>query len=356
MSEGAGAGAGSATDGSNLAANGQVDRGQGRWNEGEPHAPASSAVAVATPHGDEVALPADGIRTYYGTPVLHEPTWKSDIGWYLFTGGLAGASSVLAAGAELAGARPVARTARLAALAGIGASPIFLIRDLGRPARAANMLRVLRPTSPMSVGSWLLTAYGPLAGGAALGELLGRLPRLGRLAGFGAAALGPAVATYTGVLVADTAIPAWHEARGVLPYLFAASAAASAGGVVSAVLPSEQAGLARRLGAMGAAGEVLIAERMVSSLGEVGRPYREGRAGRFQQMAKVLGMASAVLLTFGRNRRWATAVGGVAGATGAACERFAVLNAGRQSARDPKATVGPQRRRMKRTGRPTRLR
>jgi formate-dependent nitrite reductase membrane component NrfD len=310
---------------------------------------------VATPKGDEVARSPDAIRTYYGTPVLHEPIWKSDIGWYLFTGGLAGASSVLAAGAELAGARQVARTARLAALAGIGVSPVFLVHDLGRPARAANMLRVLRPTSPMSVGSWLLTAYGPLAGGAAVGELLDRLPRVGRVAGFAAAALGPAVATYTGVLVADTAIPAWHEARRLLPFLFAASAAASAGGVVSAVLPSEQAALGRRLGAMGAAGEVLIAERMVSSLGDVGRPYHEGLAGRFQQMAKILGISSAVLLSFGGKRRWATAMGGAAGVAGAACQRFAVLNAGRQSARDPNATVGPQRRRLQRTGRPTRL-
>ncbi|MDQ3456389.1 MAG: polysulfide reductase, partial [Actinomycetota bacterium] len=60
---------------------------------------------------------------------------------------------------------------------------------------------------------------------------VGRHPRLGRLAGAGATVLGPAMTTYTAVLLAATAVPGWHEAHRELPFVFARSALASAGGV-----------------------------------------------------------------------------------------------------------------------------
>ena len=43
--------------------------------------------------------------------------------------------------------------------------------------------------------------------------------------------LGPAVASYTGVLIADTAVPAWHDAHRELPFLFVGSAASAAAGL-----------------------------------------------------------------------------------------------------------------------------
>ncbi|MEJ7799097.1 MAG: NrfD/PsrC family molybdoenzyme membrane anchor subunit, partial [Ilumatobacter sp.] len=98
---------------------------------------------------------------YYGKPIVRPHIWEDSIAWYFFTGGLAGASSVLAAAAELAGRPRLARHARRAAMVGLVPSPVFLIADLGRPARFYNMLRVFKPTSPMSVGSWLLSVYAP---------------------------------------------------------------------------------------------------------------------------------------------------------------------------------------------------
>jgi formate-dependent nitrite reductase membrane component NrfD len=287
------------------------------------------------------------IRTYYDAPVLQDPVWKADIAWYLFTGGLAGGSSILAAAGDLAGDAAVARTARLAALGGIGVSPYFLIKDLGVPKRFPNMLRVFRPTSPMNVGSWLLAGYGPLVGLAAISDVTGLLPRLGRVAGLGAGVLGAGVATYTAVLVADTAVPAWHEARYELPFVFASGAAASAGGVATAVLPPRSARLPRRLGLLGSVAEVVAAELMNRRLGDLARPYHEGRAAAFRRASGALGLAgSGLVAVAGRRRRWASVLGGAAMVAGAACERFAVLEAGRQSARDPRATVGPQRERL----------
>ncbi|HEV7862178.1 MAG TPA: NrfD/PsrC family molybdoenzyme membrane anchor subunit, partial [Acidimicrobiia bacterium] len=168
------------------------------------------------------------VRSYYGQPVLHTPVWKAEVPWYLFTGGLAGAASVLAVTAELTGRSNLARTARGVALGGALASPAFLVSDLGQPARFLNMLRVFRPTSPMSMGAWLLSAYVPAAGAAAVLDLAGVLPRAGRVAGTAAALTGSMLTTYTGVLLADTAVPVWHEAHRELPFLFAASAATAA--------------------------------------------------------------------------------------------------------------------------------
>ena len=86
-----------------------------------------------------------------------------------------------------------------------------------------HMLRLFKVTSPMSVGSWLLGLEGALVTVAAAHEFLGVLPRvLARLAGALAGVLGMPVATYTAALVANTAVPVWHEARHTLPFAFAA--------------------------------------------------------------------------------------------------------------------------------------
>ena len=177
--------------------------------------------ASRTPHDH----PGD---SYYGSPIINPPVWEErNIAGYLFVGGLAGASSILAAGAELSGRQRLARSARVTASAAIGLSLVVLVDDLGRPERFLNMLRVIKPTSPMSIGSWLLAVYTPLCAAAAASDLLGRAPRAGRAAGIGAGLLGAAVSTYTAALIADTAVPVWHDARRELPFVFAGSAAAS---------------------------------------------------------------------------------------------------------------------------------
>ena len=117
---------------------------------------------------------------YYGKPIVEPHVWKDYIGWYFFTGGLAGASSVIAAVAELAKQPALARHARRASMIGLLPSPALLVADLGRPKRFVYMLRVMKPTSPMSVGSWLLALYSPLAAGSAMLGELHVVPRLRR--------------------------------------------------------------------------------------------------------------------------------------------------------------------------------
>ena len=126
---------------------------------------------------EQLMVPDAEFSSYYGRPVIKEPVWKApDVPGYLFLGGLAGASSVLAAGAEVAGYGELARVAKVGALGAISLSAVALVHDLGRPERFLHMLRVFKPSSPMSVGSWLLAAYGPVAGAAAVSEVTGILP------------------------------------------------------------------------------------------------------------------------------------------------------------------------------------
>jgi formate-dependent nitrite reductase membrane component NrfD len=297
--------------------------------------------------GEQSMVPDVEPVSYYGRPILKAPVWKAPIPAYLFTGGLAAGSSMLAAGSRLTGNNVLARRSTVTAFAALGTSMALLVEDLGRRGRFVNMLRVAKPSSPMSIGSWLLATYGPATGLAASCEVLGVMPKLGAAAEVSAAALAPAVATYTAVLLADTAVPVWHEARRTLPFLFASGAAASAGAVSVLTTPAAQAGPARRLAVTGAISEVLVAEAMKHSLGELGEPYKTGRAGALDKAATACSGVGAVLVaTAGRRRRFAAVAGGLLVATGAALERFAVFEAGRQSARDPKYIVDPQRARL----------
>ncbi|HZY76436.1 MAG TPA: NrfD/PsrC family molybdoenzyme membrane anchor subunit, partial [Jatrophihabitantaceae bacterium] len=227
--------------------------------------------------------------SYYGRPILKEPTWEPlDIAGYLFTGGLAGASSILAAGAELTGRPRLARATKLGALAAISVSAVALVHDLGKPSRFYNMLRVAKPTSPMSMGSWLLSGYGPLAGATAISDVTGIAPGLGRAAGLGAGVLGSGVASYTAVLIADTAVPTWHESRKQLPFVFVGSAATAAGGLGMLTAPCAEAGPARRAALGGAALELAASNAMEHAAGLAGETFHEGKAGMLLRAAKVL--------------------------------------------------------------------
>lgn len=299
--------------------------------------------------GEQLMVPEAEFRSYYGKPILNEPTWEAtDIAGYLFLGGLAGASSILAAGADLTGRPALARTGKLGALVALSGSMYALIHDLGRPARFVNMLRVVKPSSPMSVGSWVLTAYGPPAGVAAAAALTGLLPRIGRVATLGAGLVGPAVAAYTSVLIADTAVPTWHEGYRELPFVFVGSAAGAAGGLGMIGAPTAQAGPARRATLLGALTEVAAVRTMEHRMGDRAEPLRTGTAGALMRTAEMLIVTGAVVGgLLGRRSRTAAVLGGIASLAGSACTRFGIFHAGVASARDPRHTVVPQRERLR---------
>jgi formate-dependent nitrite reductase membrane component NrfD len=291
------------------------------------------------------------LRSYYGQPIIKEPTWTWEIPTYFFTGGVSGASSVLSLSAKLFGNERLSKTALYVGAVADAVSPLLLISDLGRPERFHHMLRVFKVTSPMNVGAWVLLVNGGASNTAAALELLGILKPLKLVAETVGAFFGPPLATYTGVLLADTAVPVWHEARHELPWLFGASAAASAGAAACIFLGPADAGPARRLAVGGVAAEGAVMHAMELRLGELGEVYHQGAAGKLSWSARALAGAGAVLLARrGRRSRAAAALGGALVCAGELCLRWAVFKAGFQSARDPKYTVKPQRERASRRG------
>jgi DMSO reductase anchor subunit len=298
---------------------------------------------------EQTMVPEPEFESYYGRQILKTPTWKTpDVPLYLFLGGLAGGSSLLAEGAALSDRPALERVARLAAAGGAAAGTVALVHDLGRPERFLNMLRVFKPTSPLSVGSFILAPFSALSGAAAMSHLTGRLPRLGRLAGAGAAVFGPPLATYTAALVANTAVPAWHEAHRELPFVFAGSGATAAGGLAMVFTPVAQAAPARRMAIAGAAVEILAAEALLSRLGMLAEPYRKGRPGRLMSTSRTMtAVAAGATALLGRRSRTVSALAGATCVAASLMTRFGVFEAGLESARDPKYVVVPQRERLR---------
>ena len=298
--------------------------------------------------GDRLMVPEAEFTSYYGRQILKTPTWKTpDVPLYLFLGGMAGCSAVLAEGAVLTDRPDLEKVARIAAASGAAAGTVALIHDLGRPERFLNMLRVVKPTSPLSVGSVILAPFSALSGAAATSMVTGVLPRLGRLAGVGAAAFGPPLATYTAALFADTAIPAWHEAHRELPFVFAGSGAQAAGGLAMVLVPLDQTQPARRMALIGAAVEIAAAESIIHRRGLVAEPYRTGLPGRLMSIARnATAVATAASVLAGGRSRTVAALAGATYVGASLTTRFAIFEAGKDSARDPKYVVIPQRERL----------
>ncbi|HUJ29054.1 MAG TPA: NrfD/PsrC family molybdoenzyme membrane anchor subunit [Myxococcales bacterium] len=277
--------------------------------------------------------------TYYGVPALKEPVWKWYVPAYFYVGGVAGASAAAGAAALLLdrrGMRHLWHPARYVAAGGAVVSAALLIADLGRPARFVNMLRVFRPSSPMNMGSWLLSAFGACAAAALLPG------RLGDAGAVGAGIFGVPLTSYTGVLLAGTAVPIWQGARRSLPVLFSASGAAAAASLFD-LLPARDRGAVamHRIGTVAKAAELALSaalELEAARAPRVAIPLRGGASGLLWR-ASQLCTAASLALSLGKRRR----ISGVLGTLGSLALRFALLAAGRRSARDPRAAFGQQR-------------
>jgi hypothetical protein len=291
----------------------------------------------------------DEIRSYHGQPVLKEPVWTWEIPTYFFTGGVAGGSAGLAYLAELRGEDKLARRMWAAALAGITVSPMLLTSDLGKPTRFFNMLRMFKVTSPMSVGSWLLTGGGISIGVVAANAWTGMFPRSSKLARPLAALFGMPVSTYTAALLAQTAVPVWHEAPEMLPFIFGTGAALSAGAIGVATMPPGEAAAARRLALGAAVMEGSLMELMIHRLGEVGKVYREGKPSRIANISRAcIASGAGLLYTRGKTSRLASLTSGALLCAGALATRWSAFAAGFSSVQDPKYVVGPQRQAIER--------
>jgi hypothetical protein len=317
-----------------------------------PEGAAPFAVWEAAPsQASRMGGPASPEPTYYGRPVLKQPVWIWAVPAYFFTGGIAGAAAVLGAAAQASGGgelEGLITRCRWVAATGAAVGTGLLIHDLGRPERFLNMLRVFRPSSPLSVGSWVLAAAGPLTvGSAVLSGASGTLGAIGDAAGYTAGAVGLPLAGYTAVLVSTTAVPVWSETRRSLPALFVASAVTGAASILQlSRLNRREHSIVRRFAVAGAAADLaagIAFERAAGRIDGLNTPLHEGLAGSLLRAAKALTAGSLAINLFPGRVRWKRSLAGVLGAIGSIATKFGVFYAGQASARDPRAAFRQQR-------------
>ncbi|MGW4287127.1 NrfD/PsrC family molybdoenzyme membrane anchor subunit [Streptomyces sp. NPDC004673] len=308
--------------------------------------------------GEESMVPDADFKSYYGRPVLKPPVWEWMVPAYLLTGGLSAGAILLSVGADLTKRPALCRSCRIGSFGALLASSYLLIGDLGRPLRFHHMMRVAKPTSPMSMGTWILMSYGPgcsLAGMAELlpkawrtrGKIGGIVKWTARVSGVSAAVIAPALASYTAVLLADTAVPAWHEAYRELPFVFTGSAAASGAGLGMVCAPVSEAAPARRLAVVGAAIEIAAALRIDRKPEFELTTYTHGEPHHLRKISEYLTIGGALAaVTLARRSRIAAVLGGLALLAGSGFQRFGTFEAGVESTKDPIYVVKPQRERL----------
>jgi formate-dependent nitrite reductase membrane component NrfD len=302
-------------------------------------------------------------QTYYDHPVLQKAHWKWEIVAYFFAGGISAASSALAALAARGGDpgdAQLVRNGRYTALAGALASSVLLVKDLGRPERFLNMLRIAKLKSPMSVGVYTLIAFSTNAGLRALEQLHAdgvvpvRPPRwiaapLRALTGAPSTAL---MASYTGVLLSATAIPVWFTGRRHIPAVFVCSAASTGAALQNALLALTGGSprTAKKLETVELFASVVEAALLLHwqrTAGDFAKPLFAGaRGNKLKTYTLGLGIALPALLTLpsllSRKRpaklhRARTLFTAACALYGGYVLRESVVHAGRDSADDPRA-------------------
>jgi formate-dependent nitrite reductase membrane component NrfD len=279
-------------------------------------------------------------------PMIHAAVWTWEVPLYFWLGGIASGSSFVALAADLAGDPATARSARRVTLgAAIPCAPL-LVMDLGRPERFLNMMRIFKTRSPMSMGAWCLSMFSGAAGTAVLADLLGRR-REARLLGACTAMCGTYLGSYTGVLLASTAVPVWARSRLFLPPIFVCTAAATGAAANRLVLaasgapvghPSRTALGTVETGAM--ATELVLSSLNERRLGRFGEALDTGRANRLFELAK-WSVRGGLALRFARRRvgPWTHHLASVLYLLGGLSFRFAWIEAGRNSAADDEAVA-----------------
>ena len=163
--------------------------------------------------------------------MLKTPHWEMMIVWYFFLGGIAGGAYFTAAIADNFGSardRAVARAGYLISLPLVAACGILLIADLGVPARFLNMIMHFKFWDPMSIGAWAVGIFGAFTFVSSVLSLSSSESHaaLRRKIGLVGIFFGFFLASYTGVLLSNTALPFWSDTR-LMGALFLASGAST---------------------------------------------------------------------------------------------------------------------------------
>ena len=341
----------------------------GPWTAGEPGAPVALArpgfgdaqwsflyktrdtdYASTEPAPGQVAAANRRMRSaplseIHG-PFIHAPVWSWEVASYFWVGGVASGSAFVAAACDVAGDHRSAAIARKVALGAVAPAPLLLIGDLGRPERFLNMMRIFKPRSPMNMGAWCLVAFSGTAA-LAVGADVARQPKAARALGAATSLLGGYLGSYTGVLLACTAVPLWSRSRAVLGPIFVATATATGAAATRLTLVARGLPEDHPTGTALTALETvaLLTELSLSSvaerrLGDTAEALRRGRPGEMLRAAKslvVLGLSLRALVRNAGPR--ADDVSSVMYLAAGLAFRYAWVYGGRASAADDRAVT-----------------
>ncbi len=296
-------------------------------------------------------------------PVMKPPVWTWEVPLYFWFGGMAAGASFVGMACDLAGDHRSARIARMVALGALAPSPPLLIKDLGRPERFLNMLRVFKPRSPMSMGAWCLSLFGGLGTAAVGADLLGRR-RTAQGLGAANAVVGGYLGSYTGVLLASTAVPVWARSRLFLGPIFVSTATLTGAATTRLALAATGVPTGHptrialgRVESWAMASELVLSEINERRLGRLATVLEEGAGGRWFTAAKVLARTGMALrLAYRRGGPWTHHVASVCYLGAGLCFRYAWVRSGPSSARDDEAVARMARGRATAAEPPARLR
>ena len=166
-------------------------------------------------------------------------------------------------------------------------------------------------------------------------------------AGLEAAAFGPLLAVYTAVLLADTSTPTWNHAHDELPFVFVSSASLASAGLAMITTPAAETAPARRLAVLGVIGDLVATQVMHRRMDPVvAETLHDGRPGTMLRLSEALAVAGGIGTLLGGRRRGVAAASGLALLAASALTRFGIFEAGIRSAKDPRYTIEPQKRRL----------
>jgi hypothetical protein len=286
---------------------------------------------------------------YYGQPVLKPPVWSWEIPVYFFVGGLSGMAAAISLVAFIFRRADIGIAAMWLAAIGAILSPILLTMDLGRPRLFFNMLRVFKYKSPMSVGAWIVFGFGAcVIPGIIAVELHTRhvfaggfdqlLNILSGVFIFASAFWGILLATYTGVLLGATAIPAWFLHRVLLPIHFGTAGLGSAAALLE--LLGYRVAPLNALGFVAAAMETALWIWLeIDKHGAADRALHEKSSGWLIRGAEVFSGPLSLILRLTN----LVPLSAISFLLGALISRFGWLAAGKVSACDPEAVFTSQR-------------
>lgn len=288
--------------------------------------------------------------TYYGMPAVKPPPFGWHVAAYLFLSGLGGASQIVAAVAGLCGGarmKSVAKNGRGIAMAAALTGPLLLVWDLKTPRRFYNMLRILRRTSPMSIGSYTLTAFAATSTVAGAASALDADTRIQRVLDAPACAAAAGMLTYTGAMFASTSTPLWAAQAPLLSPRYAASGFACASAALAIIETlngrSSSAAALERLGVTATVAYAAISRRAEAKAraAQAASPLDEPPYGALHRASKVLAVA-VPLACHGlkalapRHAGSLSLIAAVSTLAGTALARYVDLYAGKASAKKPR--------------------